>query len=940
MWSTNNTISDNIFFKANETYAANYSIRLNGSWTNQVLNNSISDCRYDGILLQPLEYPGLGPTPSYQNLVQGNTVYNCSSGIAVNQSHYNDVLGNTVYNCSSGIYLHTPGSGNEVGGTGTGEGNIVYNCSDGILLEDSRDEAVVNNTVYNCSAAGIHLNNSHGITIEANTLWKSGEGNNSVGVHLENSGGNESMASNTIRGNDISYSTENGLVLDVDSGNNSVGNNTIYYNGHGIWIDGDNNNIYNNDIRYNNASEDSGVHLTANASGNQIQCNNIVNNTVRVGGTILSYGMYKEGGSQVNAEYNWWGDASGPSGAGPGTGEGDAVNEYVDFSSWATTEFTFPDVTAPSITDTAAVPDTVSLLDTNFLDWVMGDAPYSIGPSYTDLIVDAGCGACNATSATVNLSALVLAILPADIGEVVADWDQGKQNEWQNWLNELVSTSMDYREWEQHCYWDYELHLDDLLTGGQWGDWNLRYFFEDDLDDMVFEDFQLGEVEIPVTAADCAGNEAEGNITLAIVDFQLPMEKGWNLRSTPISLNNSNLYNIVHLGDDLNYRSMLRWNGEEGRWEQYAEPPSVDSPGWYYGSTKVANAVMQPLEAYYIYASDNDQLGLVINRGNPGPPSSQLYEGWNLVSLAPHVRSFGGMSTEEALAPVNWSYARSVADDLSYTEQFYYGDYGDIPLSSPPLDEGKPAYDKQFHQDTWLAIAGGDAKQMTPGGGHWVFMVNPGLLPGFSYTPLESDIDPPELGNFTFYPASINRTECPCNVTFTLNITDDLSGVDYASWHLESPTGNEWQDGYVYEEDLWGEVYTHNVTFGSDSECGNWSVTDVEIWDIVANHRHLSTEDLIGWNFSTTLEVVGLCNLTINCTAGGNVTTPFAVAPGGTNSATYNCSDVVSLVANANSSCNFSEWTGDIGTIGNFSAASTNITMNDDYNITANFTCP
>jgi hypothetical protein len=35
----------------------------------------------------------------------------------------------------------------------------------------------------------------------------------------------------------------------------------------------------------------------------------------------------------LDAERNWWGDASGPSGAGPGTG--DAVVGDVDFTPWA-----------------------------------------------------------------------------------------------------------------------------------------------------------------------------------------------------------------------------------------------------------------------------------------------------------------------------------------------------------------------------------------------------------------------------------------------------------------------------------------------------------------------------------------------------------------------------------------------------------------------------
>jgi len=36
----------------------------------------------------------------------------------------------------------------------------------------------------------------------------------------------------------------------------------------------------------------------------------------------------------VDARENWWGDAGGPSGAGPGMG--DAVNEYVLYEPWAT----------------------------------------------------------------------------------------------------------------------------------------------------------------------------------------------------------------------------------------------------------------------------------------------------------------------------------------------------------------------------------------------------------------------------------------------------------------------------------------------------------------------------------------------------------------------------------------------------------------------------
>ncbi|MDH4067866.1 MAG: hypothetical protein OEU97_02915, partial [Dehalococcoidia bacterium] len=46
---------------------------------------------------------------------------------------------------------------------------------------------------------------------------------------------------------------------------------------------------------------------------------------------------------------------------------------------------------------------------------------------------------------------------------------------------------------------------------------------------------------------------------------------------------------------------------------------------------------------------------------------------------------------------------------------------------------------------------------------------------------------------------------------------------------------------------------------------------------------------------------------------------------------------VVDLVAAPDSGYRFVNWTGDVATIGNITAAATNITMNGDYSITANF---
>jgi len=74
-------------------------------------------------------------------------------------------------------------------------------------------------------------------------------------------------------------------------------------------------------------------------------------------------------------------------------------------------------------------------------------------------------------------------------------------------------------------------------------------------------------------------------------------------------------------------------------------------------------------------------------------------------------------------------------------------------------------------------------------------------------------------------------------------------------------------------------------------------------------------------------------DLTISSTAGGSVTTP------GVGTFAYNSGAVVSLVANPLGGYRFVKWTGDVGTIanGNVNVASTTITVDDNYSITANF---
>ena len=72
-------------------------------------------------------------------------------------------------------------------------------------------------------------------------------------------------------------------------------------------------------------------------------------------------------------------------------------------------------------------------------------------------------------------------------------------------------------------------------------------------------------------------------------------------------------------------------------------------------------------------------------------------------------------------------------------------------------------------------------------------------------------------------------------------------------------------------------------------------------------------------------------SLTISTSEGGEVTTP------GEGGFVYGQGEVVSLIAAPASGYYFGGWTGDVNTIANARAASTTITMNGDYSITASF---
>ncbi len=123
------------------------------------------------------------------------------------------------------------------------------------------------------------------------------------------------------------------------------------------------------------------------------------------------------------------------------------------------------------------------------------------------------------------------------------------------------------------------------------------------------------------------------------------------------------------------------------------------------------------------------------------------------------------------------------------------------------------------------------------------------------------DLASPNLEGFDFNPTMIDVSASSQIVTFTLRLTDELSGVSQASWLIASPSGTQTRGNWVNHwhrisgDELDG-VYERTVEFPQYSEAGTWHVVHVELRDNVGIWVAISEDDLIELGFETTIEVI------------------------------------------------------------------------------------
>jgi hypothetical protein len=122
---------------------------------------------------------------------------------------------------------------------------------------------------------------------------------------------------------------------------------------------------------------------------------------------------------------------------------------------------------------------------------------------------------------------------------------------------------------------------------------------------------------------------------------------------------------------------------------------------------------------------------------------------------------------------------------------------------------------------------------------------------------LASDTTPPVLTSFTFTPMAVNTTTSSATVTVTEQMTDDLSGVQYANEIFRSPSGSQvagCTSSLISGTNLNG-TWQCTANLAAYSEPGTWTVEYVVLVDNVNNTQFYYTSQLQALGFPTQLIV-------------------------------------------------------------------------------------
>lgn len=287
---------------------------------------------------------------------------------------------------------------------------------------------------------------------------------------------------------------------------------------------------------------------------------------------------------------------------------------------------------------------------------------------------------------------------------------------------------------------------------------------------LVSEKLVLGTFELLLDVNDTTGKEAQSSVDVTVVDLTVPLELGWNLRSTPLDLEGDKFWS----NDKTD--AVLSFNSEAQTWEL------------------VTDNKMVPLDALYMHATDRNQYGIIFERDKTSPPSRQLNKGWNLAGLALQLNDYLSSPCYDTWGDHDSNHYGYHYDYGYYLwhSGYHYGSYevctnkltnlyddnnyacvGEDALNPLVFDpNGNTALEVvispaqylsycnndedncwNFNQNSWVWLPQiGNSEEdgnivndcdeyVQNFGGYWLFMQNEDLMPGFTETPLQLNYD-------------------------------------------------------------------------------------------------------------------------------------------------------------------------------------------------------
>ena len=318
-------------------------------------------------------------------------------------------------------------------------GNIV-----GILMLDTENTTTAGNNTFTSNiastnlASGFEMQHTYGNTFTSNTANSNGKYgfcldsarnniftgnianlNTRYGFWLKQGEGTFGSNYNTFTNNTANSNTRSGIRMTNLSGNNIFTGNTFDSNTiAGMELGGTPGDAVSNLTVNNNSfsGNATGIAIDAGAviTSVVLRYNNIVGNT--------SYGASNAGTGTLDAENNWWGDASGPGPVGPGTG--DKVSANVDYDPWlgaGAGETKSETVTGSgTVTNTPTGGDvTINATGDHTVTTIKyesnpgGTTSFSASGNYYDVHLDS----------TANVNSLTVEFCPATPTTVIYYWD-------------------------------------------------------------------------------------------------------------------------------------------------------------------------------------------------------------------------------------------------------------------------------------------------------------------------------------------------------------------------------------------------------------------------------------------------------------------------------------------------------------------------------------